>query len=474
VARRHRGYPAPVRRPLVVWFLLLCALPAPAAAAAAGVRVGGTAGRQLPSGFAGVSVETNVVTSWFGPRSCDSKVRRALELLGHPEIRVGGNSQDRLWPTAPLPRGERQVAELPYYHALHCLSGMRDPLLVGLNLLGRDPQAAGDLLARVADVVPPGLLTIALGNEPDLYGGRLPPPGDYAGYLQLYGDTLESLRGRFGGFLPPIAGPDPATWRWVDQTDHFISDAHPAQADEHVYGLNGCRQSPGSPTYPTVPQLLAPYASSDLIKALVPVVRTARGIGIPAQISEANSVACSGLTGVSDTPASALWALSLLGSAAQAGFSRVEFHSSQGAYDPFVVRSGSVSFRPLWYAMMLTDRLWPEGTRPLQVRGSLPQGIQGFAGRRADGTLALVLVNGNLRHSRRVTLAGLRAGGLQAGRLLPAGPRSVTLDGRRLGWSHGEPKWRGKRRLLRLSVRGGRAALTLPRESATWLVIASR
>jgi hypothetical protein len=347
---------------------------------------------------------------------------------------------------------------------------MRDPLLVGLNLLGRDPQAAGDLLARVAYVVPPELLTIALGNEPNLYGGRLPPPGDYAGYLQLYGDSLDSLRGRFGGFLPPIAGPDPATWRWVDQTARFIYDEHPAVADEHVYGLSGCRQTPGSPTYPTVKQLLSPFASTDLIQALRPVVRAARAVGIPVQISEANSVACSGLAGVSDTPASALWALSLLGSAAETGFSRVQFHSSEGAYDPFVIHPAGIVFRPLWYAMLLADRLLPQGTQPMRLGGSLPQGVQGFAARRPDGSRAVLLINRDLAHARRVTLAGLSGAAAQSGRLLASGPRSVTLDGRRLGWTGGLPAWRGRRRVERLAIRRGRLSVRMPRESATWIV----
>ena len=391
-------------------------------------------------------------------------------MLGRPEIRVGGNSQDRLWPTAPLPHGEKQVATKPYYHALHCLARMRLPLLVGLNLLGRDPQAAGDLLAQVAYEVPPSQLTIALGNEPDLYGSRLPAPGDYAGYLELYGHTLEALRGRFGGFLPPIAGPDPATWRWTSQTSHFISDEHPAVADEHLYGLNGCAQRTGSPTYPTVSQLLSPFASTDVVKALLPVVRSARAAAIPAQISETNSVACSGLPGVSDTPASAVWALSLLGSAARAGFSRVEFHNSTGAYDALVLRKGRIVFRPLWSAIVLADRLWPAGSRPLRLRGTLASGLAGWVARRPDGSLGVLVVNRNRAHRKRITLR--TTGVATLGRLLPRGSRAVTLDGQTLAWAHGRPAWHGRRLVRQLPPSaGGTVSASLPPVSAAWLVI---
>jgi hypothetical protein len=432
--------------------------------------VTGPASPGLPASFAGLSVETTLVPSWFLPNGCHSGVRAVLAMLGRPEIRVGGNSQDRLWPTAPLPPGEHQVVDIPYFHALHCLSAIRSPLLVGLNLLGRNAAATGDLLSKLGYVVPPDLLTIALGNEPDLYGSRLPAPGDYAGYLALYGQTLDALRGRLGGFLPPIAGPDPATWRWTTQTADFISSEHPAVADEHVYGLNGCSQTPGSPTYPTVAQLLSPFASSDLIAALSPVVSAARRAHIPAQISEANSVACGGVHGVSDGPPSALWALSFLGSAATAGFSRVEFHSSGGAYDPFVLTPNGITFRPLFSAMVLADRLWPAGSRPLRLSGSLPTGLAGWVARRPDGSLGVLLVNSDLNQAKRIVL-DTPAGQAILGRLQAAGASAVTLDGQQLVWASGRPSWKGHRRLERPPVRSGRLTVRLTPGSAAWLVL---
>ena len=434
------------------------------------VTVTGPSSPVLPPSFAGLSVETSLVPSWFRAGSCHSGVRAALALLGRPEIRVGGNSQDRLWPAAPLPPGEQQVADIPYFHALHCLAAIRSPLLVGLNLLGRDAAATGDLLSKVGYVVPPDLLTIALGNEPDLYGSRLPTPGDYAGYLGLYGSTLDALRGRLGGFLPPIAGPDPATWRWTAQTANFVATEHPAVVDEHVYGLNGCRQTPGTPTYPTVSQLLSPFASTDLIGALAPVVTAARRAHIPAQISEANSVACGGVAGVSDQPAAALWGLSLLGGAATAGFSRVEFHSSGGAYDPFVVTPTTIDFRPLFSALVLADRLWPAGSRPLRLTGDLPAGLAGWAARRTDGSLAVLLVNSDQTRPKRLALATSSTTAV-LGRLLPAGRSAVTLDGQRLLWTGGAPVWTGREHLEHPLVRARKVDVRLPAESAAWLVL---
>ena len=416
-----------------------------------------------------MSVETSLVDSWFSPAGCHSPVQRALRMLGRAEIRVGGNSQDRLWPTTPLPPGELQVAGAPYLHALHCLGAIGSPLQIGLNLLGGSPAATGQVLHEVASVIPAGLLTISLGNEPDRYGGRL--PGGFAGYLPSYEAMRAALRVGFRAPLPPIAGPDPSTSRWISQTASFIATEHPNVADEHVYGLNGCRRTLSSPTYPSIAHLLSPAASIGQIAGLAPVLAAAAAAKVRIQISEANSVACGGMAGISDSPASALWGLDLLASAAQAGFSHVQLHSSGGSYDPLVLAAGgTIAFRPLWTAMYLADQLWPSGTYPLRLTGKLPNGLTGWVARRPDRSLAILLVNGALTGPRRIVLA-TTASSATLGRLVAAGPRAVRLDGRQLAWSAGAPTWKGTRQLESPQIGKYRLAVTLPAASAAWIVL---
>jgi hypothetical protein len=442
-----------------------------AASAASTVHITGPAGAGLPASPAGLSVETYVLPVWWRQGSCQSPARAALRMAGRPQIRIGGNSQDRIWPAPPLPPGQEQVADAAFYHAVRCLGATGSPVMLGLNLMGADAQATGDLLAAAGGLVPPGQLTIALGNEPNLYGSRLPAPGGYPGFLGLYTRMMSALRARFGSFLPPVAGPDASTYRWAQESAQFVADMRPAIADAHLYGLSGCRETPGSVTYPTVARLLDPAASTVLVRGLEGIVAAARAIGVPAQLSEANSVVCRGVHGVSDTYPAALWALRLLGDATRAGFSRVEFHTSNSVYDPFFVTpAGTVAFRPAWTAILLANALWPQGTRPLRVAGTLAAGLGAWAARRPDGGLTLLAVNGDLRRSRRLVLRTAAQRAVE-GAVAPRGMYSVALDGRQLVWSRGGPTWRGRQRVQRRRIRDDRLRIGLAPASAKWLVL---
>src|SRR3954447_369427 len=81
-----------------------------ASPARAVVRVTGPPGVPLPAPPAGLSVETDLLPDGWQAGSCQSPVREVLRMAGRPELRVGGGSQDRLWPTAPLPLRPARVA----------------------------------------------------------------------------------------------------------------------------------------------------------------------------------------------------------------------------------------------------------------------------------------------------------------------------------------------------------------------------
>ena len=115
----------------VAGVLLAVAGLAAAAPARAIVRIVGPAGVVLPASPAGLSVETDVLNTWWKLGSCRSPAREVLRMAGRPEIRIGGNSQDRLWPKAPLPSGQRQVADQAFFHAVRCAGATGSPIIEG-------------------------------------------------------------------------------------------------------------------------------------------------------------------------------------------------------------------------------------------------------------------------------------------------------------------------------------------------------
>jgi hypothetical protein len=160
----------------------------------------------------------------------------------------------------------------------------------------------------------------------------------------------------------------------------------------------------------------------------------------------------------------------VLGEATRTGFRRVAFHNSTGYYDAFVVGpGGTVQFRPLWTAILLADVLWPQGAQPLEVQGA-PAGTDLSAARRADGGLAVLAVNRDMKASRRVVLRTTRRDGV-LGRLTADGDHAVALNGRRLVWSGGRPTWKGAQRVEQVRRRGHHIAFTLAPGTAAWLVL---
>ena len=160
-----------------------------------------------------------------------------------------------------------------------------------------------------------------------------------------------------------------------------------------------------------------------------------------------------------------------MGSAATTGFGRIQFHSAERTYDAFLSDpDGRVTFRPLFSALVLADRLWPAGTEPLQLSGSRPLGVNAWAARRPDRRVALIAVNGDQEHAHHLELIS-PASNARYGRLQAAGEHAVTLDGRRLAWATDRPVWQGTRKTGVLAFRAGRTTLLLPAASAAWVVI---
>jgi hypothetical protein len=363
---------------------------------------------------AGLSVEYPVIAQALGSGPCPppALVSELLQ-LGSPPIELGGVSQDMTMPPGALPAGppgswEAAISyHLPtgFWSQMHCLlSASKDPLTVGLNMrlgsLAWATQMAGEAQAAATNG-----LTFSLGNEPDLYdlpnyaSLDKPLPGAELAAANLYLQQAAYVRPALGSAA--VIGPElstPAHWR--AQLPRVIAQLHPQTVGVHMYPLSVCRNAREA----TLSGLLSSRAANGPAR-LAWVVADARSAGLPAIVSEANSVSCGGRAGVSDTPAAAVWAVRFVLSALESGFQEVRFHSSGNPYDPFLVRGAEVLVRPLGRALAALNAWLPLGATLRTVQGA--PGLLTSAVAQPGGGMVLILDNES-GHARSATVRSAR------------------------------------------------------------------
>jgi hypothetical protein len=370
------------------------------------------AGAQITMPPIGLSLEYSLMAQDLGTGPCPPPALTAeLRRLGSPPLALAGESQDLTVPAGvlPDPPPSWETATLytlpaPFWSQLHCLLvGAGDPLDAGLNMRKGAPTWAAQIAAGAASAATNGL-EFSLGNEPDLYTmhnyGSLTAalPNAEAVMTNLYIQLGTALEQTIGG--APVIGPELArAARWRRQLPRVIAQLHERTVGVHLYPLSAC-SAPGSVTVQHL--LSAPSAEAPL--SLAWVVADANAAHLPAILSEANSASCGGQEGVSDSPASAVWAVRFVLEALKIGFREVRFHFSNGAYDPFLVRGGRVYDRPLESALAALNRWLPVGSSIRTLRGV--HGLLATAVDGSPGTPQLILDNESAKR-RSVVLRGV-------------------------------------------------------------------
>ena len=341
-----------------------------------------------------------------------------LRSLGSGVLRFGGASADEqvAWVSGSttartaLPRWASTAIDahdLAGIAALAHATGWR--VLLTVNLGHYDPTAAAQEAAAARAALGPYLAGIELGNEPDMYvQKRLRPPSwgpasagtpAHEAAVTSYRAQATVYRAAIAAAAPGVAvvGPDASTGTpglaWVRFAARTL---HPALLTDHYYPLSSCGYRP------TVEELLSPTVRSHEHAMLAAQAAIARAAATPLRVDEANSISCEGRPGVSDSFASALWALDYTARAMSAGLAGVNFHdllAKPGAYSPLVaptpmaLTAGALRAQPEWYALLAAREL--PGSRPLPARvaGGASGELSASAFRAPDGRLRLVLVD---------------------------------------------------------------------------------
>ncbi len=367
-------------------------------------------GEQIARSPIGISMEYPLIAADLGAGSCPPPALAAeLQRLGSPRLSLGGQSQDFTSPVAAsgAPANWETLTTYslpaPFWSQLHCLlSGTNEPLSVGLNARIGQLGWAQAMVAGAEQAATAGV-QFSIGNEPDLY--YLPnylslaksQPGEEAKEVALYLQAAGYLRPALGS--QPLVGPELANpAHWQAALPGVLATLHPQTVGVHSYPLSVCR----SEREATIHGLLA-SSIGNAPRRLAWVVADARAAGAPAVISEANSVSCGGKAGVSDSSASAVWALRFVLAALETGFAEVSFHLSGNPYDPFYLRGGEVVRRPLEGALVALAQWLPAGAT---VRSGRSVGNVSVAAITANGSSPLLILDNESAKPATLALRG--------------------------------------------------------------------
>jgi hypothetical protein len=388
-------------------------------------------GRPVRPGFLGLSIEFQALRKYTGPNP--NAVNPVFESLvrglaggAPPVIRIGGASTDVTWlPTPGIPRPPGVSFDLTssWLASTHSLAAaLRARIIFGLNLAGREPAlAAAEARAALQRVGRNRVQALEVGNEPNIYSvvpwyrnaAGKPVRARRRGYN--FDEFAREFRREIRA-LPaaPLAGPafgigqSGTTGPWGSHLGSLVA-AYPRLrvVTLHRYPLRNCFVGAGSRQYPTIPNLLAKFASQGLAAGIAGAVAVAHQQGREFRIDELNSVACRGKTGVSDTFASSLWALDVLFDLARVGVDGVNFHTlPNAAYQLFsfsrVDGHWRAFVRPVYYGALMFAQAAPPGSRLLAVSSSAPGRVSSWAALAHDGRLSVVLINKGLKAARTV------------------------------------------------------------------------
>jgi hypothetical protein len=213
-------------------------------------------------------------------------------------------------------------------------------------------------------------------------------------------------------------------------------------------------------------------------------VKISRAANLPFRLDETNTVSCGGVTGISDTFASALWtagfvphvmALGAAGINLHGNVSRCTGYSPICAPGPEELATGELVAQPEWYGLLMLRGL--VGDRPLPslvARSPKATNVEVTALLAPDGRLDFVIADDEPlgRRSVRVRLP-LGSGFVGASTLALSGPSLDARSGTELGEAEVSPdgSWQPVR-YGRVHARDGVLTVTVPAASAV-LVSAS-
>jgi hypothetical protein len=416
----------------------------------------GHPGPTVPTDFVGLSFEARNLPT-LAALSNRGNLVELLRALGPGWLRFGGVSADKQ--TAWVGDGARRPPWATYSLGASDLRGLAGlasragwRVLLTVNLGHYDPPAAAREIAAARRALGRDLAAVEIGNEPDAYvPQRLrSPPWGYRAYRAQADAYLAAIRSVAPGIA--VAAPDASSGvpplRWVSEE---AASGRPALLTDHFYPSSSCGYKP------VVSDLLSPVTRRIGASMLARLAAISGAAHTPLRVDETNSISCHGQPGVSNSFASALWALDYLSRAMRAGLGGVNFHDlilQPLSYSPIAgtraqVAAGALNAEPVFYALLMArqlagGRLLPAGVSPATTS------LSASAALASRSRLQVLLVDydepGAAPRAVHLGVPARFFGGtvLRLRARSPAATAGVTLGGRAVG---ADGRWRPATRL---------------------------
>jgi hypothetical protein len=447
---------------------------------------GSEPGKPVPQNFLGLSFEVGSLPRISG-YSGEGNLVSMLRSLGVGVLRFGGVTADEqiAWVDEDTPQpawalGTLEAADLRGLGSVAAQSGWHVLLTLGFGHF--DPAAAAREAAAAKAALGDSLEAIEIGNEPDAYarhGLRPQPwtPTQYQEQINAYRIAIEALAPGI-----PLAGPDTSGSSAYEKWG--LSEAiyqRPALLTGHHYPL-GCAEQPP----PTIARLLSPQIRQLEEVSLRRYLFIAEETEVPFRLDETNTVSCGGVAGISNTFASALWAVSYLTRAMTMGAAGINLEGNPAnceGYTPVCAPSaedlitGTLRAQPEWYALLLAKAL--VGERPLRTivrpKPAYRPNVEATTFLASDGTLQFVLVDDDPPGSRRVAVHLHVGAGFHGASILSlTAPSPTALTGVELGGREVQPDglWSEPATLPGVANRHGVINVVLDPSSAALVTVA--
>lgn len=311
-----------------------------------------SAGQPIAPDFVGLSFEMQrVLPDTNGFHLFSPKNRRliaAFKTLGVKSLRVGGNTADR--PQLPLP--SRADVDSLFRFA----KAAQVKVIYTLRLREEDAGATADMAKYIQRRYPEYLDCFAIGNEPNVFSTNYATYVD--GWKRYAAVVTAPENAPDTKFCGPSVSPGHESW-----SRNFANDLGGSGLlkfiSQHDYP-GGDGRSVRSTTLGR-DKILAPTMDSHYAKFANVFVPTIQSNGLPYRLEEANSFYDGGAFDVSDTYASALWALNYMWWWASHGASGINFHTGDTVaarndnapckYAVFWTSPGGYNVHPIGYAL---------------------------------------------------------------------------------------------------------------------------